>query len=360
MTQLGDLIKQVAQGSTDPYVIDSMVAQANFAEQGGALAQGWASPGLTTTIANAALVQGGGNVVIDDMGVRGYNNQILTFHLQTDGDFFLGSDISAASTTSFCIFTNDQTYNGEAMGSGDVLTGDNTTGAANMLWDKSAKQLKFRGGTTTQAYVDTDGKIYFGGGKGFLSSSGLKFIDITANDTNTISWSHGSGFQSGSIYTYLFSGHTSAGEWGTGKGHQLYLQEEQTSTAENGGGVYGNGVISLFLQDISGGTGLGTGIIINQADETNEVSHINLFVGDWVDGTDTVGSGLNIFRTYCSLGGSLKFEGAGATINEFSTDGTMAGNSDTAVPTEKAVVTYVAAHGGAGGGGNLSRGWMGV
>lgn len=32
---------------------------------------------------------------------------------------------------------------------------------------------------------------------------------------------------------------------------------------------------------------------------------------------------------------------SGATINEFSTDGTLAGNSDTAVPTEKAVKTYV-------------------
>jgi hypothetical protein len=31
----------------------------------------------------------------------------------------------------------------------------------------------------------------------------------------------------------------------------------------------------------------------------------------------------------------------GATINEFSTDGTLAGNSDTAVPTEQAVKTYV-------------------
>lgn len=32
---------------------------------------------------------------------------------------------------------------------------------------------------------------------------------------------------------------------------------------------------------------------------------------------------------------------SGATINEFSTDGTLAGNSDTAVPTEKAVKAYV-------------------
>jgi hypothetical protein len=32
---------------------------------------------------------------------------------------------------------------------------------------------------------------------------------------------------------------------------------------------------------------------------------------------------------------------AGASVNEFSTDGTLAGNSDDAVPTEKAVKTYV-------------------
>lgn len=35
----------------------------------------------------------------------------------------------------------------------------------------------------------------------------------------------------------------------------------------------------------------------------------------------------------------------GATINEFSTDGTMAGNSDSAVPTEQAVVEYIASSG---------------
>ena len=39
--------------------------------------------------------------------------------------------------------------------------------------------------------------------------------------------------------------------------------------------------------------------------------------------------------------GSVKAGKKGATIDEFSTDGTFADNSDTAVPTEKAVVTYV-------------------
>ena len=39
--------------------------------------------------------------------------------------------------------------------------------------------------------------------------------------------------------------------------------------------------------------------------------------------------------------GSVRAGKKGATVDEFSTDGTMADNSDTAVPTEKAVVTYV-------------------
>jgi len=41
--------------------------------------------------------------------------------------------------------------------------------------------------------------------------------------------------------------------------------------------------------------------------------------------------------------GSITAGKQGATINEFSTDGTMADNSDTAVPTERAVVTYIEA-----------------
>ena len=39
--------------------------------------------------------------------------------------------------------------------------------------------------------------------------------------------------------------------------------------------------------------------------------------------------------------GSITAGKQGATINEFSTDGTMSDNSDTAVPTERAIVTYV-------------------
>jgi hypothetical protein len=47
-------------------------------------------------------------------------------------------------------------------------------------------------------------------------------------------------------------------------------------------------------------------------------------------------SGLNELQL-----GSITAGRQGATVNEFSTDGTMSGNSDTSVPTERAVKTYV-------------------
>ncbi len=61
----------------------------------------------------------------------------------------------------------------ESMHAGDVLFGSNQAGAANVKWDVNAGQLQFRGGTTVQAYIDTDGSIKAGGGALSLGSSGI-------------------------------------------------------------------------------------------------------------------------------------------------------------------------------------------
>ncbi len=92
---------------------------------------------------------------------------------QTDGDMFLGSNISAAATTYISIFAGAQTYNTESMAAGDMLIGDNSASKANILWDKSAGRLLFRGGQTTKAYIDTDGAITAGAGDVILDDSGL-------------------------------------------------------------------------------------------------------------------------------------------------------------------------------------------
>jgi hypothetical protein len=51
-------------------------------------------------------------------------------------------------------------------------------------------------------------------------------------------------------------------------------------------------------------------------------------------------SGSQIFGANVTISGTLGFD-AGTTINEFSTDTALAGDSDDAVPTEKAVKAYV-------------------
>ena len=65
--------------------------------------------------------------------------------------------------------------------------------------------------------------------------------------------------------------------------------------------------------------------------------------GGSIDGA-TIGAASASTGKFTTVEASTSIKSAsGATIDEFSIDGTMAGNSDTALPTEKAVVTYVAA-----------------
>lgn len=130
------------------------------------------------------------NVFITSGGVRLRNNTTVKIDLQSDGDLFVGTDTSAAGTTSLAVFSNNQTYNSESVEVGDILIGDNSASKANILWDKSAAQLKFRGGTSTQAYIDTDGRVYAGAGKVFLDTAGISLKSPTSGGQlpNEIKW----------------------------------------------------------------------------------------------------------------------------------------------------------------------------
>lgn len=132
-------------------------------------------------------------------GIRIMNYTTPKVVIQTDGDLFIGTNISAPATTVLAVFTNAQTYNGEAVGAGDLLIGDNSSGKANVLWDKSAGQLLFRGGTTTQAYIGTDGQINAGGGTVRLNTSGIE-ISTGTQVGNALKWISG-GTTYGSIGT---------------------------------------------------------------------------------------------------------------------------------------------------------------
>ena len=98
---------------------------------------------------------------------------------------------------------------------------------------------------------------------------------------------------------------------------QPYDQSRET-TEQNGGRVY------YTSTDQLGNFRVGSQFKIDQATGTATLN---------ADAFDL--SGLTELQLG-SIGAQI-----GATINEFSTDGTLAGNSDTAVPTEQAVKTYV-------------------
>lgn len=108
-----------------------------------------------------------GNVEIGwEDGVRLYNplSGAPSIYLDPDGDAWFGSDIDVPTDTSLAIFSNDQSYNLEDIGEGDVLLGDNSDSKSNLFWDKSEGKLSLRTGTTNSVVIDTDGDINMFGG----------------------------------------------------------------------------------------------------------------------------------------------------------------------------------------------------
>ena len=101
-------------------------------------------------------------VRLTEAGLKAYNNDLQTVGVENDGDFFLGGDVSAPSTTGFMVFSSAQTYNGESVGAGDIMMGDNSTDAPNLFWDASEGKLKFRLGTLDILHIYSKGLQYVG------------------------------------------------------------------------------------------------------------------------------------------------------------------------------------------------------
>lgn len=155
-----------------------------------------------------------------------YNGSLQTVSIQPDGDILAGANIGAVNTTSLSHFAVSQTYDGEAFGAGDLMLGDH--GTANVLWDASAGQLKFRGGTTTRVYVDTNGRITAGSGDVSLDDDGVAILtDSSFNASNRVRflWSSlagaeqahvGSRSYDGANYQLVLSAKgVSGGAWGS-------------------------------------------------------------------------------------------------------------------------------------------------
>ena len=135
---------------------------------------------LTPSIESLRL----GPSIIDASGIRLFNSGIPTVYLDHDGDAFFGSNLDDPAFTSLIIFSNGQDYNNEDFEEGDLLVGDNSPSRANMFWDRSAGKLQFRGGTTMQVEIGTDGSLLAGAGSIVLDASGIT-VD---NNINAPRW----------------------------------------------------------------------------------------------------------------------------------------------------------------------------
>jgi hypothetical protein len=151
------------------------------------------------------LTYDGTDLTLQDIDLKFYYGTNFTLWIQSDGDFAIGQDIDTVSETSLRIFSNDQTYDGEAFTAGDIIIGDH--GGAHMTWDQSAGQLQFRDGsvtgTPTRAYMDTDGSIMFGDGQGRLDDTGILLEASADRDAeyywNSLNWMTDLGLTSESL-----------------------------------------------------------------------------------------------------------------------------------------------------------------
>jgi len=180
---------------------------------------------------------GKANVLIDAaQGIRMRSYNTVKFQVQPDGDLFIGEDVSSPATTFLSIFTNGQTYNSESVSAGDVLFGNNSSGKANMFWDKSEGQLKFRGGASTELYIDTDGTLVAGAGAIKLNSGGLVITSSTDAwyGKNSVLFKNPNGNNVGYLTSMLFTASGATELWlravpMTGYPTTLYISAESSS-----------------------------------------------------------------------------------------------------------------------------------
>ncbi len=261
-----------------------------------------------------------GGVNITSNGVSIYTDGVLKTTIDREGNLIVGSNIDDPSFTSLCAFVNEQTYNNEVMGAGDLLIGDNS--AANLKYDASEGQLQFRNGTTINVYVDTDGKVYAGGGGVILDDEGVTILkgahsaDIA--DVSAVKWLTAGGVLSAyiadqnisTVEDLLSMRKTRAdGETQTSSKIRLHLKNEDAGHSNSGAAItlYGDATdtrIRMQIGQVGGNlynaftaiqTGSNTGNIILNADQIDMDTQVrggtdaNLIIAD--AGLDAVGIG---------------------------------------------------------------------
>ena len=222
---------------------------------------------------NIKSIRMGGTVISPTIGMKLFTpDGRPAVHLQPDADVFMGADLREENETAFHFFANEQTYNGEIFGEGDIMLGQNASGVENILWDESASTIKLRSGTTdiltwTATTLDinpaatfyiqsTDGDLYVkaqGSGHklrlqapsdGYISSLGLHHIGNSFSGTIAEMWVLVMGSRTGSNI-YGVRNRTFAGD-----GQTLYMYNSwPTDTTDVGETV--DAIYDFYVKEYS-------------------------------------------------------------------------------------------------------------
>jgi len=199
-----------------------------------------------------------------------------------------------------------------------ILMGPGTYTAAYSVPD--GVHIIGHGPTTTIIQRTTGFKAIVLNGDHILSELGITFDSSTGGSTvEAIRHEGGAGPYTVQLFNcHVFSRNTDGG----GSQDSYCILALPSVTAAIYGGRYES--VGAGISKLSGNTV--TAVLNNQPTV--------IFSDATMGPTAVTGSYFN--GTGISIG-----NGSGASINEYSTDGTLAGNSDTALPTEQAVKTYV-------------------
>jgi hypothetical protein len=213
------------------------------------------------------IVAGGGSVSLDSAGFRAWDSALNTVLIDTDGDAFFGSNLAAPATTALAVFANAQTYNYEGIGEGDLLLGDNSANKANLLWDKSTGELKFRTGQTAKVKIDTSGRlvtndnVYLGGDYGiqFKGSTGnIRHIGWEYFDDPNYRWvgeMYGDYGGSGNAVMWMRSLKATGDPWT--ESMVVLLADNGVASTKSRIDLYSDGNIFVYADKLETSTALG-------------------------------------------------------------------------------------------------------
>ncbi len=306
----------------------------------------------------------------------GYNNNVVGYragYLTSSGhdNVFIGTEAGRGNSSgNFNVALGFNTGYSLNDGESNIFMGNesgysNTSGSNNLF-------LGFQSGYNTSV---GNNNIFMGyqAGQANTTGSDNQFMGYMSGQKNTsgsnsmfLGWKAGQNNLNG--YENLFVGYNSGSANESGFGNVMlgtYSGKNITTGNENvmigrGAGAFATTSASnnVFIGSYAGyGNGENTGnVFIGYKVGYNNAGSNKLMIDNY-DGASSTTSLIygDFYTNALKINGTLNVTGAtdidnylslyaGTAVNEFSTDGTMAGNSDYAVPTESAVRSYVLAN----------------